>query len=72
MFLFFQKLIAELRMKASINHERHIQWANEQIVVANDSVRNLLQVLDQFDSQLKHAQGYEEKVELFVCSCFKS
>ncbi|VDN02403.1 unnamed protein product [Thelazia callipaeda] len=61
----FDKLIAELRTKATMCHAKDIEWGNEKISVTNDGVKNLLQALEQFDKELAQTTTYEDKMTLY-------
>ncbi|KHN74094.1 putative signal recognition particle subunit SRP68 [Toxocara canis] len=61
----FDKLIAEMRTKASLDSECEIHWANESIAVKNDSVKQLMRAVEQFDTQLQQTVSHDDKLALY-------
>ncbi|VDM46841.1 unnamed protein product [Toxocara canis] len=59
----FDKLIAEMRTKASLDSECEIHWANESIAVKNDSVKQLMRAVEQFDTQLQQTVSHDDKLD---------
>uniref|UniRef100_A0A915AU48 Signal recognition particle subunit SRP68 n=2 Tax=Parascaris univalens TaxID=6257 RepID=A0A915AU48_PARUN len=61
----FDKLISEMRTKATLDAECYIRWAGESIAVKNDSIKQLIQAVEQFDAQLKQTASHDDKIALY-------
>ncbi|MFH4980446.1 hypothetical protein AB6A40_007155 [Gnathostoma spinigerum] len=61
----FDKLISEMRSRATMGSDQQVFWAKKTIVISNDAVKQLIQSLSDFDAQLAKTPSYDEKVELY-------
>ncbi|VDD97218.1 unnamed protein product [Enterobius vermicularis] len=61
----FDKLIAEMRAKAVVDQDVVITWAGKRISVTNEAVRQLIQAVELFNSQLQSTVSHEDKLTLY-------
>lgn len=61
----FDKLIAEMRTKATVDHEQMVVWAGEKVPVTGDVVRRVVQAVDHFDAELENTAAHDDKIALY-------